>query len=253
MTGKVQGTYDHPSLGARTGGITGWHGGGTISRCYTQAQITAPAKKGNGGLIGGPNTGSPDIEYSLSMSTGAGYRIAGFDVLDNMKEVYEYSGSDSETNITEGNQSGVKETDAVYDKNFYTDTLDFDESIWELEGLAYGKRPALKDAPLEENNFDLPNYSTVLKHENYRPDREQAYANMAKLMPLSDTRMWVEYGNRLEEEDTLAQAAVNFILPLDENSALVTGVEKDAPEKVQKIRMVFENGTMQEYPLSIKS
>lgn len=247
VTGKVQGTYDHPSLGARTGGITGWHGGGTISRCYTQAQITAPAKKGNGGLIGGPNTGSPSIEYSLSMSTGAGYRIAGFDVLDNMKEVYEYSGSDSETNITEENQSSVRETDAVYDKKFYTDTLDFDESIWELDGLAYGKRPALKDAPVEENNFGLPNYSTVLKHENYRPDREQAYANMAKLMPLSDTRMWVEYGNRLEKDDELVEAAVRFILPLDENSALVTGVEKDAPEKIQKVRIAFENGTMREY------
>ena len=45
VTGKVQGTYDHPSLGARTGGITGWHGGGKISRCYTNAEIIAPAKK----------------------------------------------------------------------------------------------------------------------------------------------------------------------------------------------------------------
>ena len=166
VTGKVQGTYDHPSLGARTGGIAGWHGGGTISRCYTQAQITAPAKKGNGGLIGGPDTGSPSIEYSLSMSTGTGYRIAGFDVLDNVKEVYEYSGSGSETNVTEENRANVRETDAVYDKKFYTDILDFDESIWELDGLAYGKRPALKDAPVEENNFGLPNYSTVLMHEN---------------------------------------------------------------------------------------
>ena len=72
VTGKVQGTYDHPSLGARTGGISGWHGGGRISRCYTRAQIIAPALKGNGGIIGGPNTGAPDIRYSLSMSSGAG-------------------------------------------------------------------------------------------------------------------------------------------------------------------------------------
>ena len=106
---------------------------------------------------------------------------------------------------------------------------------------------------MEENNFDLPNYSTVLKHENYRPDREQAYANMAKLMPLSDTRMWVEYGNRLEEEDTLAQAAVNFILPLDENSALVTGVEKDAPEKCRKYGWYLKMEQCRNIRLSIKS
>lgn len=87
VTGDIQGTYDHPSLGARVGGIIGWHGGGIISRCYTQAKIIAPAQKGNGGIIGGPGTGSPVIEYSLSMSSGAGYRIAGFDVLENAKEV----------------------------------------------------------------------------------------------------------------------------------------------------------------------
>ena len=60
--GKVQGTYDHPTLGARVAGIAGWHGGGEIRHCFTQVQVTAPAKKGNGGIIGGPNTGNPVIE-----------------------------------------------------------------------------------------------------------------------------------------------------------------------------------------------
>ena len=250
VTGKVQGTYDHPSLGARVGGITGWHGSGTISRCYTQAQIIAPAQKGNGGIIGGPNTGKPVIEYSLSMSSGEGYRIAGFDVLENVTEVYEYSGSDSATNITEENQDKVKETDSVYEKSFYKDTLGFDEAIWDLDGVAHEKRPALKDAPIEENNYGIPNYSGILKHEDYRSDREKAYANMAKLMPLSDTRMWVEYGNTLSEGDALATGTVDFVLPLDENSALVSGIRKEEPGQVQKIRIVFKDGTMQEYPVA---
>lgn len=163
-------------------------------RCYTKAQIIAPAKKGNGGNIGGPNTGSPYIEYSLSMSSGAGYRIAGFDVLDNVKEVYEYSGSGSVTNITQDNQADVKETDAVYDRGFYEDTLKFDGDIWKLDGLAYGKLPSIKGAPIEENNLGISGYSPIVNHAGYDPARERAYANMAKLMPLSDTRMWVEYG-----------------------------------------------------------
>lgn len=250
VTGKVQGTYDHPSLGARTGGIAGWHGSGTISRCYTQAQIIAPAQKGNGGIIGGPNTGKPVIEYSLSMSSGAGYRIAGFDVLENATEVYEYSGSESITNITEDNKDNVKETDSIYEKSFYKDILGFDEAIWDLEGTAHEKRPALKDAPIEENNYGIPNYSAILKHEDYRPDREKAYANMSKLMPLSDTRMWVEYGNTLGEGDALAKGTVDFVLPLDENSALISGIRKENPEQIRKIRVVFKDGTMQEYPVA---
>ena len=48
VTGKVQGTYDHPTLGARVGGIAGWHGGGEIKNSFTQVQVIAPAMKGNG-------------------------------------------------------------------------------------------------------------------------------------------------------------------------------------------------------------
>lgn len=250
VTGKVQGTYDHPSLGARTGGIAGWHEGGMIRRCYTKAQIIAPAKKGNGGIIGGPNAGSPDIEYSLSMSSGAGYRIAGFDVLDNVKEVYEYSGSGSVTNITQDNQADVKETDAVYDRSFYEDTLKFDGDVWKLDGLAYGKLPSIKGAPIEENNLGIPGYSSIVNHAGYDPARERAYANMAKLMPLSDTRMWVEYGNSLSDKDLFVAGTVRFVLPLDENDSLVSGIRRDAPEEIRKIRIVFEDGSMEEYPVT---
>ncbi len=250
VTGKVQGTYDHPTLGARVGGIAGWHGGGSIRYCFTQVQVVAPAAKGNGGIIGGPNTGSPVLENCLSMSTGAGYRIAGFDVLTNAKNIYEYTGSGSMTNITEANREQIKETDAVFDKSFYRDTLSFDENLWELDLLVYGKRPNLKAAPGADNNFEIPGYTQVLKDENYRPEREQAYANMAKLMPFSDTRLWVEYANQLEDTDPLVQQAVAYVLPLDKNGSLVTGIHRGGLDRVQKIRLVFENDKRQDYIVS---
>ena len=249
-TGKVHGTYDHPTLGARVAGIAGWHGGGEIRYCFTQVQVIAPAKKGNGGIIGGPNAGSPVIENCLSLSTGAGYRIAGFDVLENAKNVYEYSGSDSATNITEANRDQVKETDAIFDRSFYKDDLGLDEALWNLDLLAYGKRPNLKAAPEVDNNYGIPNYTQVLNHADYRPEREQAYANMAKLMPFSDIRTWVEYGNRLPDTDPLVTQAVQFVLPLDGNGSLVAGIHRNAPGEVKKIRIVFEKERMKEYAVS---
>ena len=176
------------------------------------------------------------------MSSGAGYRVAGFDVLDNVTEVYEYSGSGSETSITQDNQADVKETDAVYDRSFYEDTLKFDGDIWKLDGLSYGKLPSIKGAPIEENNLGIPGYSSVVNHLAYNPAREIAYANMAKLMPLSDTRMWVEYGNSLPDKDLFVTGTVRFVLPLDEDGGLVSGVHRDAPEEIRKIRVVFEDG-----------
>lgn len=165
------------------------HGGGEIRYSFTQEQVIAPAKKGNGGIIGGPNTGSPVIENCLSMSTGAGYRIAGFDVLANAKNVYEYSASGSATNITESNQDQVKQIDAIFDKSFYRDTLGLNEDIWNLDLLVYGKRPNLKAAPEIDNNYKIPDYSQMLNNEDYQPGREQVYANIAKLMPFVD-RIW---------------------------------------------------------------
>ena len=250
VTGKVQGTYDHPSLGARTGGITGWHGGGKISRCYTNAEIIAPAKKGNGGIIGGPNTGSPVIEYSLSMSTGAGYRIAGFDVLNGVKEVYEYSGSGSSTNVTEANGNSVKETDAVYERTFYEDILGFDGKVWDLEGLALKKLPILSDSPVEDNSYGIPSYSEVKDHEDYQAERETAYANMAEIMPFADTALWVEYGNGLSGSDPLAAKKIKYVLPLDGQGTYVAGIHREIPGRAVKIRVIFEDDTRQEYSLT---
>ena len=144
----------------------------------------------------------------------------------------------------------MKETDAIFDKSFYRDTLGFYEDIWNLDLLAYGKRPNLKMAPVANNNYDIPDYTQVRKDKNYIPEREQTYANMARLMPFADTRTWVEYGNRLLDTDALTAQAVQFVLPLDGNGALVTGIHRDELHRVQKIRIVFEQGKMQEYAVS---
>ena len=249
VTGKVQGTYDHWNLGSRVGGITGWHGGGTIRQCFTQVRLIAPARKGNGGLIGGPNTGSPRIENCLSMSTGAGYRIAGFAVLDNAENVYEYRGSDSMTNVTEANREQIKETDRINDRALYEETLGFDSAVWDLEFLSYGKKPNLHAAPVEENQLAIPNYGGLRRNEDYRPDREPAYANMAKLMPFADTGVWVASGNALSEGDALAVKEIQYILPLDGEGKLVTGIRRDTAGQIQKIRLVFADEKMREYPV----
>lgn len=250
VTGTLQGLYDQPTLGARVGGITGWHAGGVISRCYTRVQISSPSPKGSGGLIGGPNTGSPQIEYSLSVSGGSGYRIAGFDVLGSVTEVYEYSGSDSTTNITSANSANVKETDAIYERSFYEDTLGFDGTVWDLDALAQGKLPSLKNTPSGENVYDIPAYEEVTANQAYRPEMDLVYANMAKLAPFADTAVWVASGNTLSETDRLLTGEIETILPLDESGSLVVGVSRDNPGVICKIRVIFTDGTNEEYAVS---
>lgn len=249
VTGKVQGSYDHPTLGARVGGIAGWHGGGVIRNSFTQVQIIAPAQKGNGGLIGGPNTGSPVLENCLSLSGGAGYRIAGFDVLQGAQNLYEYAQSTSVTNINQQNQQQIHLVEDIYQKSFYTDFLHWSEEIWELELVSYGKKPNLKQAPEGDNSYGIPEYSLLTGLEGYQPGREQAYANLAKLMPFSRLSTWVKYGNQLDPSHPLALRAVDYVLPLNADAAVITGVRREDPEQVQSIRVVFRQGEALEYPV----
>lgn len=250
VTGSVQGTYDHPTLGARVGGIVGWHGSGRISNCYSKVNIIAPADKGNGGIIGGPNEGNPVIENTISLSDGDGWRIAGFDVLQNAKNVYEYSNSSSMSNITQSNSANISETADIFKKELYKNELNFDESIWNLDLLKYGKLPSLISSPLLDNNFDIPEYSLLTAANGYRPEMERAYANMAKLMPFADINMWIEYGNKLKSDDILALKTLEFVLPLDSNGSFVSAINSGNMADVKKIRLVFDNEKMHEYDVS---
>ena len=244
VTGTLKGTSTHTSLGSRVGGITGWHGGDTISHCFTKVDIVSPSKLGNGGIIGGPQQ-TVLIDHSLSMSTGTAYRIAGFDTLNSAKEVYEYALSNSTTNINDVNNDGVKEISDVYDPVFFADTLGFDTSIWNLDLVEYGKLPSLNtelEYNIEENFREIPNYSQVKNNPQYRREKEIVYSNMAKIMPFAETNTWVEYGNQIEDTNLLSTNRIDFVLPLDSSNQLVTGIERQNPQTIASIRIVFEDG-----------
>ena len=55
-----------------------------------------------------------------------------------MTGVYEYSGSDSATNLTGGDTGNVKETDSVYDRSLYEDVLGLTGMSGTCPGLGTG-------------------------------------------------------------------------------------------------------------------
>lgn len=255
VTGQLQGTRNH-NLGARVGGITGWHSGTIIQRCITKVNITAPNRTGNGGIIGGPGSAnSSKISHCVSLGGGTAYRIAGFTAaLASAEAVYEYAGSDSATNRTDANAQSVLEVETP-DRAFYADTLGLDAGTWYLD-LAGGSRlPSLQGDPLPKNPTDfeiqenansIPSYRRVRAQAAYRADREIAYGNLAALLPFADTADWVAYGNALPAGSSLLTRRIQYILPLDEAGQLVPGLDIQNPGAVQRIRMVFNDGGSEE-------
>lgn len=261
VTGQLQGTRSH-NLGARVGGISGWHSGAMIQRCVTKVNITAPKNEGNGGIIGGPGSANTSkISHCVSLGGGTAYRIAGFTAaLAGAEEVYEYAGSNSTTNRTDANADKIKEVETL-DRAFYADTLGLDAAIWHLDLVDSGKLPSLQGDPLPKTQTDydilenangIPSYQRVHAQADYRADREIAYANLAKLAPYADTADWVAYGNGLPAGSALVTSPIQYILPLDEAGNLVTGLDTRNPGAVQRVRLVYTDGTAQTVPVSYK-
>ena len=146
VTGSLEGTIRH-QMGTRIGGITGWMGGGTMKKCLAKVEIIAPERTGNGGIIGGPQSGSAAVESCVSLSTGVNAsRISGWDVLGTTSSAYELDSSDSRTSINEANADRifpVTEQQAM-EKTFYTETLGWSEAVWNFDALAAGGLPALR-------------------------------------------------------------------------------------------------------------
>ena len=146
VSGSIEGTSVHP-MGVRAGGITGWQGGGTIRRVVTEVNITAPAPVGNGGIIGGPQSGSAAVESAVSLSTGVNAnRISGWDVLGITSSAYELETSDSQSSMNEANTDRIFTVteEQVKEKAFYMETLGWSEDVWNFDSIAADGIPVLK-------------------------------------------------------------------------------------------------------------
>lgn len=252
VTGSMTGTIVH-GLGARVGGITGWHDGTAIERCLTKVNITAPSQTGNGGIIGGPGGSTKSaIRDCVSLGSGKAYKIAGFTAaLSSADNVYEYTGSSSATNRTDDNKDRIKEVEELT-RAFFEDQMKLDKNVWNLDLVDSGKLPNLKADPLPndmrgyeiiENQNRIPEYEQVRQDEQYQAGQEIAYANAAKLMPFAETGEWIAVGNQIPADSRLASERIDYILPLDGDGHFVPGLEKGNSGAVHTVRLVFEDGS----------
>ena len=146
VTGTLEGTSRH-QMGARVGGITGWQGDGIMRRCLTKTAITAPDPVGNGGIIGGPQSGSAAVESAVSLSTGTkASRISGWDVLGITSSAYELETSDSISSMNETNGDRIFSVteEQSRDPAFYIETLGWSEEVWDFERIPAGGLPGIR-------------------------------------------------------------------------------------------------------------
>ncbi len=264
VTGTLQGTLFHGSLGSRVGGFVGWHNG-TLERVFAKVDITSPNQFGSAGLIGGPDAGQPVMRDAFVLTNGTVYRTAGFSTFGNAatENLYEYKNSTAATNITDVTGDKIKEIDdaTLQQESFYTDILGFDTDIWSLDLVSHGKLPSLQADPaskeladyeIQENVNGIPGYADVRRHKGYQADRELAYKNLSILMPFADISVWIERGNALDASSNFVQKRIGKILPLSADGKLLTGLADQEPGAVATLRIHYTDGAKEVYGVTYR-
>lgn len=274
------------SEGSQVGGIAGLSQNATVTNCYVEGAL-----KGNsaiGGIIGEISSGQDSsmkneirnciTKVTLSTNNGGGGGILGqasspVTLADNISlstgsngsRVYAW-GSVTLTGTNLGmNESSLNagSTQSIAKQSFSASTLrslNFDESVWNAQGCSYDKLPSLKNSDpryvsegqQEAGSPYIPDYESLQKRPGYDKKKDVLYSNLYQLMPFYDAKYLVVDGRKLPADHILNRKVIQSIVAFDENKQIMTYLTEKDYDKLRTIRLLFTDGTMQDYSVSYK-
>ena len=283
----------------RIAGIVGAVTGGIIRNCYVQGEVqSTQTKDGNGigGIVGhtlanaevtienciakinyicsggGPRlnggilgvaTNNPlaTLRNNVSLSTGTGfYKVHGSSINATSTNNYELVESELTSNASGERVKTVSKDNIT--KEFFKDSANFDESIWNLEGTSYDHLPTLKGSKQQEDdeetnveqtatNLYIPEYDRIKNTSGFNTDKLIAYHNIQKLMPYYDSKYMVLDSTGISNTHLLNTKTIKHVLPFA-NNELVTYLTSKDYEKITSIKVVFTDYTVEEYDVNFE-
>lgn len=283
----------------RIGGIVGAMTGGTIRNCYVQGEVNSTQTKdgnGIGGILGhalentqvniencitkvnyisnggGPrlngailgvatNSSVAILKNNVSLSTGTGlYKVHGSSINGTSTNNYELEESELTSNVSGERVKKISKDNIT--KEFFKDSANFDESIWDLEGASYEHLPTLKGNKQQENeaenneqeidaNLYIPEYNRIKNTPGFNTDKLIAYNNIQKLMPYYDSKYVVLDSVNISNTHILNTKTIKHILPYADNK-LVTYLTSKVYNGITSIKVVFSDNTVQQYEVNFE-
>ena len=209
--GTVQGNQD-------IGGFVGYVNNATIKNCFSNCKA-----KGNTGIASfvGQTANNATIQNNITFANQAvGYKFDGRTAnnkFTNFANNYEAEASAGRSTLTRTDvdfteKIKIATKEEVRSKNFYTQTLGWEDTIWNLEGLANEKLPKLR-------NLD-PNSEMELE-EKYHVTTLEEFQTQIKEHP--DAIIVLENDLDLSTVSTKAVIEVEFAGKLEGNHHTLTG------------------------------
>lgn len=264
----VEGTIDSKQSkdGNGIGGVVG-HGKEeasiTIENCISKVQFnwTGGGPRLNGGIIGLSQSGNAVLKNNISLATGTVInKICGSNFDKTSTNNYELEESTLLSNVSGNRVKTVSKNN--FTKDFLKDSVNFDENIWNLEGVSYDKLPHLKnDDPNKEvsekpeenvnSNLYIPEYYRIKDVAGFKTEKFVTYHNLQKLMPYYDAKYLVVDGATVAIDDILNTKTIKHVLPFAENK-LVTYLTPKDNNKITSIKVVFTDSTVKEYKVKFE-
>ena len=276
--------------GRYTGGVVGFnYGNFTIKNTYINGIVEAPDNPGGdsvGGAIG-ESTGIVNIENTyvdinlISNGRGADGALIGYaeNTTVNLTNVISTSDGDKgsrivgkanlkATNCYEISESKLKSnadkkiitiSKNEINENFFKNKLKWDDSIWNLKNTSADNMPRLNNLDVEEVEVDvkpdneslyIPEIKRLKKLSSYNSAKEIAYSNMYALMPFYEADLYVQYGNKISEDNVLNEKVIKTIISYDKNGKMLVSLNTDNYSDISKIKVVFDDDTTNEYIVS---
>ncbi len=280
----------------RIGGIVGYMDGGTIKNCYVQGEMNSTQSKDgngiggilghalatpitiencitkinyvwtgggrrlNGAIIGLPSNTATVLNNNVSLSTGTGiYKVCGAAISRTSINNYELEESGLTSNATGEIVKTIAKNNIS--KEFFKESANFDESIWDLEGASYENLPRLKGNKQQDeeenneeevnNNLYIPEYDRIKHTPGFNTQKLIAYHNIQKLMPYYDSKYLVLDSANISNTHILNTKTIKHILPFA-NNKLVTYLTSKDYERITSIKVVFTDNTIEEYNVNFE-
>ncbi|HBC2029586.1 TPA: hypothetical protein I9Z65_001471 [Clostridium perfringens] len=246
------------------GGIIGQTSGVvTLQNSYADITLDMTVDWEVGGLIGYSDRSNVILKNNISLATGnKGKRVKGSGTTYNKQSQnnYEIEESDLGSNV-DGNRVKVISKNKV-NEDFLKGTLKWDSEVWNLTGATGDNMPVLKNelnqnnqkpsVKPENDNVYIPNFERISQLEGYDSNREIAYHNMHILMPFYDSKLYIEYGNKIGENDLLNKLRIESVIAYNQDSKMISGLNSQNYDSIKKIKVIFEDQQVKEYNVIFK-
>lgn len=263
VEGTTQSTQNKDGNGI--GGILG-HGLGTspvtIENCISKVHYTSNVSpRLNGDIAGVLSVRDSVLRNNVSLSTGENfYSIHGNEPNADATNNYELLDSGLRSNASGNRVKQVERKDIT--KDFFINSANFDETIWDLSDVSYENPPQLKvtiqsgEATEEEEKptnkkLYIPDYTRIKRINGYTETKDILYHNINKLMPYYDAKYLVEDGLKITNDHVLNTKIIKHILPYS-HGKMVTYLTSKNKQDITSIKVVFEDATVSEYNVAFK-